>query len=249
MLALAMCAAPIGCPSDEARAQAAPAQLASAREVMPPSAAGIRAERAAPIHVPRAPRRLVPSARFDVKLWQNAFQTHTLLDAAGDGAVPISEARLLWRDDALYVRFYAGDLDLQVHNRKPDGPTWDDDSFTLVVYLLDASTRRISVSATGVVADGSCPRGSDSLADPRCDLRWQSRARVGFDDDGTLNQLGDHDEEWNIELAVPLRALGITKSRGAHLFVALRRCEIAYDGMRACGQWGSERAPMELILD
>ena len=246
---LGLCAVPAGAPGTGAQAQAGPGRLTLASGALPPSAASERADSAEVIHVPRASRRLEPSAHFDVKLWQNAFQTHTLLDATGEGAVPVSEARFLWREDALYVRFYAGDLDLQVHNRKPDGPTWNDDSFTLVVYLTGGSTRRITVSATGVIADGRCPRDSASLADPRCDLHWQSHARIGFDYDGTLNQLGDHDEEWNIELALPLRSLGVTKPRGAHISVALRRCEIAYDGARACGEWGSERAPKALILD
>lgn len=246
IVVLGLCTVPTAAPGSEARAQVAPPELALAHTTPTPSAASEHVE---PIHIPRATRRLLPSAHFDVRLWQGAFQTHTLLDDAGGGAVPVSEARFLWREDALYVRFYAGDLDLQVYNRKPDGPTWNDDSFTLTFYLSDQSARLITVSATGIMADGRCPADASSLADPRCDLHWQSRARIGFDYDGTLNQLGDHDEEWNIELAIPLRSLGVTKPHGAHIAVALRRCEIAYDGARACGQWGSERAPKKLMLD
>jgi hypothetical protein len=201
------------------------------------------------LHVPRANRRLVPGPVFDVRLWGDAVNTHTLLDDAGRGAVPVSEARFLWNDDALYVRFYASDLDLQIHNQKPDGATWKDDSFTLAFFERDGKQRRITVSATGLVADAVCPADAEDTGDRRCDLRWQSHARAGADYDGTINEIGDRDEEWNIELSIPLRSIGLASGRGARVTFALSRCEVAFDGPRACGRWGSEREPAELVLD
>ena len=66
--------------------------------------------------------------------------------------------------------------------------------------------------------------------------------------DGTLNKLGDFDEEWNIQLAIPLRSLEASASAGTRLEFALNRCEIAFDGQRSCGAWGSNESPAELVL-
>lgn len=202
------------------------------------------------LHVPRAPHAIVPSTRFDVPTWGSAVSTHTLLDEHGNGAVPVSEARFLWRDGYLYLLFYAGDLDLQIHTTRRDGPVWKDDSFTLAFVEPDGNKRMLAVSATGVVADGICPRDAESLGDPGCDLGWTSGARTAADWDGTINKLGDFDEEWNIQAAIPLRAASASPlAAGSHVPIVLTRCEIAYDGRRACGFWGSSTKPAELVLD
>jgi hypothetical protein len=199
--------------------------------------------------VPRAPRAIVPSTEFDVALWGGAVNTHTLLDRAGHGAVPVSEARFLWGQGKLYVSFYAGDLDLQIQARKHDGPAWKDDAAVLDFPGADGSERLIVASAIGVVSDGVCPAGIFELGDPRCRLGWESHALATADYDGTINQTGDRDEEWNVELAIPLAALGIERpAPGTRIAFRLRRCEVAYDGPRQCGRFGTEEMPAELVL-
>jgi hypothetical protein len=198
--------------------------------------------------VPRAPRAIVPRAEFDVKVWGGGVNTHTLLDRAGNGAVPVSEARFLWGQGKLYVSFYAGDLDLQIHARKHDGPAWNDDA-ALFDFPSPEGEKLIVASAVGIVSDGSCPAGVFELGDPRCRLGWESHALAAADYDGTINQTGDRDEEWNVELAIPLDALGIAKPvPGTRIAFRLRRCEMAFDGPRACGRFGTEDAPAELVL-
>jgi hypothetical protein len=201
------------------------------------------------LNVPRASKSLTPSAHFDIDFWGAAVNTHTLLDSAGKGAVPVSEARFLWGHDQLYVAFYAGDLDLEVHEKAHDGPLWKDDSVTLSFFSSDGKKRMISVSPTGVLADAICPADAKNWGDTRCDLHWESHARIGVDFDGTLNKLGDFDEEWNIQFAIPLRSLGVPASAGTRLAFTVDRCDIAFDGQRACGEWGSSEAPGELLLE
>jgi hypothetical protein len=194
------------------------------------------------LSVPRAKAPIRPTGRFNVAIWGSAANTHTLLDREGLGAVPVSEARFLWGDAQLYLFFYAGDLDLQVHTDKHDGPVWKDDSVALTFFPSDGTKRVIQVSPKGVVADGQCPGDASDLGDPRCDLKWESGARVGADYDGTVNKVGDFDEEWAVEVAVPLASLSLGKpGPGTRVPVRVSRCEVAYDGVRACGSWGSAR--------
>jgi hypothetical protein len=227
-----------------AKTEQADTRVAATVVATPEKPSGVRT-----LNVPHASKALTPSAHFEIDFWGSAVNTHTLLDSAGKGAVPVSEARFLWGHDQLYVAFYAGDLDLEVHEKAHDGPLWKDDSVTLSFFSSDGKKRMISVSPTGVLADAICPTDAQNWSDARCDLHWESHTRIGVDYDGTLNKLGDFDEEWNIQFAIPLRSLNVPASAGTRLAFTLNRCDIAFDGQRACGAWGSSEAPAELLLE
>jgi hypothetical protein len=205
----------------------------------PRPSSGAREAGAAAIDVPRATAVIVPTGHFRVELWGGAPSTRTLLDHDGKGAVPVSEARLLWGDGSLYVFFYAGDLDLEARVKDHDGPVWNDDSVELAFGGPAGDRRVVRASVTGVVTDGVCPGDAASLADPRCNLGWESRSAVATDFDGTLNDTsGERDEEWAVEAAIPLASLSPEPlAAGARIPLRISRCEIAHDGPRACGAW------------
>jgi len=200
------------------------------------------------LNVPHAKQAITPSSEFDVNIWGGAVNTHTLLDENGKGAVPVSEARFLWGHGQLYVAFYAGDLDLEMREKKHDGPVWRDDSLSLS-FFVEGKKRMLVVSPLGVLADGVCPTDAVSLGDARCDLHWESHARYAVDCDGTINKLGDFDEEWNVQAAIPLASLGAKSVSGAELAFSVARCDMAFDGKRACGRWGTNEHPAKLILE
>lgn len=201
------------------------------------------------LHVPRTSKPIVPSGQFRIDTWRSAVNTHTLLDADGRGAVPVSEARFLWGQGQLYLRFYAGDLDLQAKAKAHDGEVWKDDAFSLSFFPGGERKLVLMVSVTGVVADGDCPVDAVDLSDPRCSLKWDSGAAVAVDADGTLNHVGDRDEEWNVEVALPLKAIGVPDKPGTVVPFALRRREVAYDGPKAIGFCGSAEEPAKLVLE
>jgi hypothetical protein len=203
-----------------------------------PTGSASGARRNAVIAVPRSAGAITPTGKFRIGVWAGAPSTGTLLDATGHGAVPVSEARLLWSEGMLYVFFYAGDLDLQARVTKRDGPVWNDDSVAFALEGPDGKKRVIQVSVTGVVTDGLCPGDAAGLADPRCDLGWESGVRAATDYDGTLNRIDDRDEEWAVEAAIPLASLGpATPTAGSTVPFSVSRCEMAHDGPRACGSW------------
>ena len=68
----------------------------------------------------------------------------------------------------------------------------------------------IDVSVLGKVVEAVCEGDARfPLAPGYCDGSWHSRATVAVDRDGTLDHLGDNDEEWVVEMAIPLSALGL----------------------------------------
>jgi hypothetical protein len=97
----------------------------------------------------------------------------------------------------------------------------------------------------GTVADSLC-----AGAHGACDRGWQSHAVVAVDRDGSLNQTGDNDEEWVVEMAIPFEAIGLGGARaGTRIPFAIRRCDVGRDGPHACGGWGTGSPRGELILD
>jgi hypothetical protein len=165
--------------------------------------------------------------------------------------VPYTEAKARWGDGKLYLRLYAGDLDLEGRVHQPDGDLSGDDAFHLELGGA-GGVRVLDVSVLGTVADAICARRA--VAPGRrpggCDARWQSHAAVAVDVDGTLNHIHDNDEEWVVELAIPLEALGLAHALpGTRIAATLSRCEIGHDGRHACGGWGFGAHGGELILD
>jgi hypothetical protein len=56
--------------------------------------------------------------------------------------------------------------------------------------------------------------------------------------DGTPNMPTDNDEEWLIEMAIPLEALGLKEEPGERIGVAIHRCDTLHSKVRSCGSWG-----------
>ena len=200
------------------------------------------------LHVPRTPTPIPVNAETEGKtIWDGeAGNTGNLKDAAGQGMVPYTQAKVRWGEGNLYFMLYAGDLDLEGKVSRPDVPLDGDDSFRLE-FESGAQTRVIAVSLRGAVYDALCERSAEAGA---CDTAWQSGAKVAVDADGTLNHIGDNDEEWVVEMSVPFSALGITRpAPGLRIPLSIRRCEVGYDGVHACGTWGAGAQRGELLLD
>jgi hypothetical protein len=200
----------------------------------------------------RVPRPIAIDAEMDgKKVWESEIgSTGNFKDSEGRGMVPYSEAKVRWSESTLYLWLYAGDLDLEGSVVEPDGPVTRDDSFHVElgnggrVYAID-------VSVLGTVADAVCTGtlGQDG-PERRCDPRWQSGAVVAVDRDGTLNHVGDNDEEWIVEMAIPLSSLGIpSASAGTRVPFAVRRCEIGKSGPHACGGFGLGQPRGEIVFD
>jgi hypothetical protein len=187
------------------------------------------------------------------KVWEpEAGGTGVFKDATGNGMVPYTEAKARWMPGTLYLLLYAGDLDLEGSVTSRDGPVSRDDSFHIElghgehVYTLD-------VSVLGTIADADCAGAvadGNGNAERRCDPRWDSHAVVAVDRDGTLNRVGDNDEEWVVEMAIPLASLGMAAARdGDRAPFAISRCEVGKGGRGACGGFGTGKVRGEIVLE
>jgi hypothetical protein len=223
-------------------ARSSPARAAPAPALAPAPAPVLAAPAALPrgpvtLAVPRAPGPIKIDAELDgKKVWEaDVGNTQNFKDTAGMGMVPYTEAKARWDDKRLYLLLYAGDLDLEGTVRAHDGEVERDDAFHIEFGSGD-EVRVVSVSVLGTVADALC---RSTPAGRSCDPRWESHARVAVDRDGSMNKIGDNDEEWVVEMALPFSALGVSAPRaGTRLPFSIRRCEVGHAAHRACGSWG-----------
>ncbi len=133
--------------------------------------------------------------------------------------------------DTLVLGLYAADEDIEAHVTEHDGPVWTDDAFLLRFAPPGAGSEpfAIDVSATGVIADGRLKKGG--TVDPT----WESGARAVVDHDGTINDPTNEDEEWVVEMTIPLASFG---ARVASMKFEVARCDTPKQARRRCASWG-----------
>lgn len=197
--------------------------------------------------VPHAKQPIVLDGHLTDPAWlEEAVRTGPFLESDGPLlAHQYSEARFLWGDGQLYVGLYASDEDIRATHEAQDSQVWRDDSFRLAFddgareYLFD-------VSALGAVADGVRTKASSKTA---FDYAWNSQARVAHELEGTPNDPSNNDEEWVIEMAIPLASLGQKGAHGERLGLWVGRCDTAKGQPRTCGDWGRTHGRGVLVLD
>ena len=190
--------------------------------------------------VPPARGAIVTDGELDEHAWQGPLaRTGPLRAKDGSPARPHSEARLLWGDGMLYVALYAADRDIVTNDTGRGEPRWMGDSFHFTLTVRDA-TYVFEVSPSGALTEAR-------VAGASTDYGWKSGAKVGHDVDGTVDDPTDDDEEWAIEMAIPLSSLGARPEQGERLGFSVRRCDVGHDTRRQCASWGeTERAAIVL---
>ncbi len=182
------------------------------------------------LHVPHA-SGVVLDGDPDDSAWTAApgpARTGPFETSAGAAACPYSDARLLWGDGQLYLVLYAADEDIRSGS-----------SFRLAFTGSgpEAGTSTIEVSPTGAVTDAERAGGT----------RLEG-AHVSREVDGTVDDSRDRDEEWLIEMAIPLSSLGLKGRAGESVGFSVRRCgpPVRQGTARPCAAWGGGGARIVL---
>jgi hypothetical protein len=215
-------------------------RLARTKAVVPASAhrEGARARR---LFVPRAAGNVVLDGDTDDPGWTSSggpARTGPFVRPTGVPARPYSDARLIWGDRYLYVALYAADEDIRSAVEDHDGPLWLSDSFHMV-FARDGNERAIDVSPGGSVTDALRRAGG-------CfDYSWESGAHVAIEVDGTVNVSSDADEEWAIEMAIPLQSLGLRGEPGEVTGFSVWRNDAANRGPGERAGWAG--GELELV--
>jgi hypothetical protein len=194
------------------------------------------------IEVPRVAGEITIDGELEDPGWSGPMgRTGAFTTRDGRPAHPYSDARFVHRNGQLYVVLYAADEDIRATSARHDEPLYDADAFQLTLRTTSGELS-LDVSSRGVVTDA---RRSASGA---LDFSWESHARVAVDRDGTPNDPSDQDEEWVVEMAIPLEAIGLTGRAGERIGLEVRRCDdVPRDG-RVCAAWGPQGRGGVLVL-
>jgi hypothetical protein len=190
---------------------------------------------AATLRVPHAPGPVVLDGDNDDPGWTRSpgpARTGPFVSGLGAPARPYTDARMLWGDGHLYVLLYAADDDIRTKG----------DVFVLR-FSRAGVDYGIEVSAGGVVRDAA--------RDERGDVApgWRSGAHVSREIDGTPDDARDTDEEWSLEVALPLASLGMEGQPGESVPFAIERCDVSTARATVCPQWSDGGEGVRLVLE
>jgi hypothetical protein len=109
----------------------------------------------------------------------------------------------------------------------------DDDALLVALYAADENIETrdafdLTIGSLSLHVDAT-----GKLAQPIPGVR----AAVDYDE-GTLDNANDDDEEWVVELAIPIAAAGMTREVTRE--VRASRCDVPKDGIRRCGSWSGK---------
>ena len=105
----------------------------------------------------------------------------------------------------------------------------DDRNFYVGLYAADEDIRSTDHFEVQV-GDLKANAFASGKLDPAID-----GANAGIDRDGTLDKPGDDDEEWVLEIAIPLAKTAFAP--GKKVPVRFARCDTPKDNVERCGSW------------
>lgn len=151
--------------------------------------------------VTRAAGKITIDGKLDEPAWQKAAPvTFVFPWSKQTGAKQKTTARLLYDDDFLYVAYECEDSDIVAHYEHRDDPTYKDDA--VEIFINPAPQQNfylgLEMNARATLYDYFYAFPSTLVA--QFDLKG---AQLATNVRGTLNQTGDKDQGWSLEVAIP----------------------------------------------
>lgn len=192
-----------------------------------------------------APSAIVIDGKLDESAWKAANTAQFVFPwDKQTGAKQKTIARLLWDDENLYVGYECEDTDIVAHYAKRDDPTYKDDAVEIFINPDPSQTDYyygLEMNAKAVLYDYFCVFAKHFLK--RFNLEG---AHLATNLRGTLNQTGDKDEGWSLEVSIPWKnfeeiAKKLPPETGSYWTANLNR----WDGTepnRRLSQWSNSGA-------
>lgn len=149
----------------------------------------------------RAVKPPVIDGKLDDEVWKSAaIATLQFPWEQQTGAKQATRVRLLWDAANLYVSFQCDDADIVAHFLNRDDPTYRDDAVEFFVNPKPSQTFYYGMEMNARATMYDYFYAHPQLLLKRIDFHgFQLATHI----DGTLNQSGDTDKGWSLELALP----------------------------------------------
>ena len=149
---------------------------------------------------------IVVDGKFDEPAWFAApsvgpfeFAWH----ASGEKEQTV--AKMLWDDEYLYVAYVCQDAHIWAEHTKRDSSVWLDDAvevFTAPNPERPNEYYNVEMSVSGASLDHFHPKG----VGPKPESGWNPELKIATTVQGSLNDDGDADSYWTLEVAIPFAA-------------------------------------------
>jgi len=151
--------------------------------------------------VKRASRPIVVDGKLDDPAWKAAPPMEFQFPwSRQTGAKQKTLARVLWDDQFLYAAYDCDDADIVAHFTERDDPTYKDDAVEIFINPVPSQTfyYGMEMNARAVLFDYF-------YVFPKALLKRLNFTGVQLASHirGTLNQTGDPDRGWSLEVAIP----------------------------------------------
>jgi len=156
---------------------------------------------AAPIHI---------DGKLDDAAWHNAPWTADFVDIEGDSQPRPkyrTRVKMLWDDQYLYIAAELEEPDVKATLTQHDSVIFKDNDFEVFIKPLPdtASYYEFEINALNTGWDLFLPKPYNQDGQP--DNSWDIQGlKTAIAVQGTLNQSGDKDRGWTVEIAYPLSA-------------------------------------------
>jgi hypothetical protein len=181
------------------------------------SSASVEAVAALPTYRCRhAPGPLRADELWDDAGWLLVASTGPFLnwDAHGVPEYP-SEARLAYDARNLYAGFHCTDRDIYSPYQNRDDPLWNEDVVELFIRLPSDPLHyyEFEVSPANLVFDAKIFNPTGSGEPLIGDKAWNAAGlKTAVRVEGTLNQRGNTDRSWTVQMSLPFTALGLHRA-------------------------------------
>ena len=141
--------------------------------------------------------------KLDEVAWKDAPSTVAFVRTMDGGAAEQgTTAKLLWDDKFLYVAFEMEDKDVWTTLDKHDDKLWTQEAVEMFIDADGDGKTYVELQANpkGTTFDSYLPAYRKNEND------WDSNMKVGVVVDGTVDNRGDTDKGWIVEMAIPLEA-------------------------------------------
>jgi hypothetical protein len=184
--------------------------------------------------VPRAKGAISIDGDLDEPDWKRAARTGPFRATAGnEEARPYSEARWLSDGRDLFVALYAADQDIRTQGAV------DRFVLDLAPSALAAAWLRLSISAAGAIESSRVSPTGARVGE------WESLAVAAVERDGVPDDPTDEDEEWILEVKIPIASLGLAPD-SKRFAARVSRCDTPKGSEARCGEWNDGAAPGSL---
>ncbi|XP_052760334.1 uncharacterized protein LOC128203098 [Mya arenaria] len=133
-----------------------------------------------------------------------------------------TKIKLRWDDNNLYVGAYIQEKDIYATKTTHDDRIWEDNGFELLIDVDGTmfNYKQIQINAFGTTMDQLLYKSPyedvDTSASGKADDKlktWEANLTSRVYVDGTINQPGDKDKFWSVEMSIPFETLSFGSER------------------------------------